>query len=137
MKVAVLAAFGTPLQVEERPTPQPQKGQVLVRVRGAGVCHTDLHIIDGAYPHLPLPRVLGHEIAGTVEGFGDVLVYASWGEGTCAFCQRGEEQLCPAATEAGWVHDGGYAEYVLVPSPRFFARTRNRTRYGKERSLRA
>jgi alcohol dehydrogenase, propanol-preferring len=116
MKAAVLHAFRTSLHLEQRPDPQPQGEQIPVRVRGVGVCHTDLHIIDGAYPHLPLPLVLGHEIAGSVEGIGDVLVYASWGDGTCTFCRRGEEQLCPAATEAGWLRDGGYAEWVVVPS---------------------
>jgi len=90
-----------------------------VRVRGAGVCHTDLHMIDGLWPELPLPRVLGHEIAGEADGIGPVLVYPCWGCGACELCRRGEEQLCPNAAEAGWVRDGGYAELVLVPSRRY------------------
>lgn len=119
MKAAVLREFGAGLSLEERPRPQPRGDEVVVRVRGAGVCHTDVHLIEGRWPGFVLPRVLGHEIAGEAEGMGEVLVYASWGCGSCAFCRAGQEQLCPRAAEAGWGRDGGYAEYVLVPSPRY------------------
>jgi alcohol dehydrogenase, propanol-preferring len=67
----------------------------------------------------PLPRVLGHEIAGHLEGTGNVLVYPSWSDGTCSYCRRGLQQLCPAAAEPGWAVDGGFAEQLLVPHPRF------------------
>ncbi len=90
----------------------------VVRVLAAGVCHSDLHMIDGAVGG-PLPRVLGHEIAGHLEGVGDVLVYPCWSDGTCDYCQRGLEQLCPAAAEPGWAVDGGFAEQLLIPHPRF------------------
>jgi len=63
--------------------------------------------------------VPGHEVAGEAAGLGAVLVYASWGCGTCAWCRRGEEQLCPEGVDAGWTADGGYAEWMLVPSPRY------------------
>ncbi len=119
MKAALLHRYGSPLSVEERPAPLARKDEVVVRVRGAGVCHTDLHMLDGYWPDLPLPRVLGHEIAGEAEGMGAVLVYPCWGCGTCELCRRGEEQLCEQAAEAGWVRDGGYAELVLVPSRRY------------------
>ena len=119
MNAAVLRRVGAPLRLEDRPAPQPHGEEVLVRVRGAGVCRTDLHMIDGLIPGLPLPRVLGHEIAGEAEGLGPVLVYASWGDGTCRWCRRGEEQLCARAAEPGWARDGGYAEAVLVPSARY------------------
>lgn len=99
--------------------PDPGGDGVLVRVISAGVCHTDLHIIDGAYPDLPMPRILGHEIAGEAGGLGPVLVYASWGCGRCMYCQRGDEQLCRDTQEPGWIRDGGYAEWVAVPSPRY------------------
>jgi alcohol dehydrogenase, propanol-preferring len=82
------------------------------------VCHSDLHMIDGVIGG-PLPRILGHEIAGHLEGVGDVLVYPGWSDGTCGYCQRGLEQLCPAAAEPGWAVDGGFAEQLLVPHPRF------------------
>ena len=118
MRAAVLRAFGSPLELEERPEPTPRGDEVLVRVRGAGVCRSDLHIADGRYPELPLPLVLGHEIAGEADG-GDVLVSAAWGCGECSFCRRGDDQLCARAAEAGWLRDGGYAELVLVPSRRY------------------
>jgi len=119
VNAAVLQRVGVPLRLEDRPLPQPRGEEVLVRVRGAGVCHSDLHMIDGLIPGLPLPRVLGHEIAGVAEGLGAVLVYASWGDGTCRWCRRGEEQLCARAAEPGWVRDGGYAEALVVPSKRY------------------
>jgi len=119
VNAAVLRRVGVPLRLEDRPLPQPRGEEVLVRVRGAGVCHSDLHMIDGRIPGLPLPRVLGHEIAGVAEGLGAVLVYASWGDGTCRWCRLGEEQLCARAAEPGWVRDGGYAEAVVVPSKRY------------------
>ena len=119
MKAAVLRKFGSGLVIEERPDPKPRGEEVLVRVKGAGVCHSDLHIIDGKYSHLPLPLILGHEISGEVSDLGEALVYASWGCGSCQLCAQGNEQLCPSATEAGWTHDGGYAEYVIVPSRRY------------------
>jgi propanol-preferring alcohol dehydrogenase len=75
--------------------------------------------MEGLHASVTLPLILGHEISGEVEGLGDVLVYASWGCRSCEFCSIGEEQLCSTATEAGWVRDGGYAEYVLVPSEKY------------------
>ena len=100
MKAARLQEFGKPLVLEEVPLPRVEDDEVLVRVHGAGVCHTDLHIAAGSYRDLPLPRVLGHEISGFAEGIGDVLVYASWGCGACPHCREGEEQLCPEAADA-------------------------------------
>ena len=119
MRAAVLREFGAPLVLEERPEPVARGDEVVVRVRGAGVCRSDLHIVDGGYPQIPLPLVPGHEIAGEVAGIGDVLVHAAWGCGQCSFCRGGNEQLCSLAAEAGWGRDGGYADAVLVPSPRY------------------
>ena len=119
MRAAILRDFGNDLHLEEIPTPEPKGDELLVRVLGAGVCHTDLHIIDGKIPNFSLPRILGHEISGYVEGVGNVLVYASWGCGKCRYCRTGEEQLCPAAEEPGWARDGGYAEHLLVPSRQY------------------
>ena len=113
----MLHEFGAPLAVEERP--EPEGDGIVVRVRGAGVCHTDVHLASGRWPQIKLPLVLGHEIAGEAPELGSVLVYASWGCGECDLCRVGEEQLCPRATEAGWVRDGGYAELVRVPSEKY------------------
>ena len=78
MKAAILRERRMPLAIEDRPVPEVPADGLLVGVISAGVCHSDLHIIDGAYPHLPLPIILGHEIAGVAEGLGPVVVYASW-----------------------------------------------------------
>src|SRR4051794_36874325 len=118
VRAAVLRAFGEPLALEERPEPEPRGDEVVVRVRGAGVCHSDVHIADGA-AGVALPLVPGHEVAGDAPGFGRVLVYAAWGCGSCRWCRAGDEQLCPRAAEAGWVRDGGYAEALLVPAARY------------------
>jgi Alcohol dehydrogenase GroES-like domain len=87
MKAAVLIERRKPLVIEDRPIPQPGPKEVLVRVIGAGICHTDLHIIDGAFPALPLPRILGHEIAGEAENLGPVLAYPCWGCRRCEYCR--------------------------------------------------
>lgn len=120
MQAVVLRAFGGPLALEERAVPVARTpDEVVVRVLACGVCHSDLHVAEGHWPGLPLPRVLGHEITGIVEGVGNVLVYAPWGCGSCRHCAVGDEQICPDVAEAGIGNDGGYAEHVLVPSRRF------------------
>jgi propanol-preferring alcohol dehydrogenase len=113
----VLERFASPMRIADVPEPVAGHGEVLVQVRACGLCRSDLHLIDGAWP-IPLPRILGHEITGTVQG-GDVLVLSNWGCGQCRFCRRGEAALCPTGEEAGWTQDGGYAEYVRVPHPRY------------------
>lgn len=118
MRAAVAHGFGAPLVIEERPDPVPTGWEVVVNVTACGVCHSDLEVIDGRWSDFPFPRVLGHEIAGESDAFGNVLVYGAWGCGTCEFCARGEEQLCPRRTIAGHHRDGGYADAVLVPSAR-------------------
>lgn len=119
MRAVVLRSFHEPLELEERPMPTPATGdEALVRVLACGVCHSDLHVAEN-YFDSPLPLVLGHEIAAEVEGLGNVLVYTPWGCGECRFCLESEEMICPDAREAGLFQDGGYAEYVLVPSRRF------------------
>ena len=112
MRAVVLRSFQDPLELEERPDPEARgDDQVVVRILGSGVCHSDLHVAEG-YFDSPLPLVLGHEIAGEVDGIGNVLVYTPWGCGECRFCRRTEEMICPDAKEAGLFQDGGYAEYL-------------------------
>lgn len=118
MRAAVAHGFGAPLVIEDRPDPVPAGDAVVVRVAACGVCHSDLEVVDGRWSDFPFPRVLGHEIAGETDALGSVLVYGPWGCGACDFCARGEEQLCPQRNCAGHHRDGGYAEAVLVPSPR-------------------
>ena len=130
MKAARLHNYKEPLQIDEVPIPEPGHGQVLVRVAGAGFCHSDLHILDGEIPILPrMPLTLGHENAGTVEAVGPgvegiapgqpVAVFGGWGCGSCDSCVSGDEQVCDRPAWAGLSNlDGGYAEYLLVPAAR-------------------
>lgn len=132
MKAAVLRAVGKPLSVEEVPTPEPGPGQVLVKVAGAGVCHSDIHLKDGSIPLSRMPIVLGHENAGWVEELGPaasgfepgdpVVIFGGWGCGGCRFCLGGQEQLCDSYSWGGLGPDGGYAEYLLVPAARHLVR---------------
>jgi alcohol dehydrogenase, propanol-preferring len=119
MRAAVLRSFRAPLELEERAVPAPASDDdIVVRALACGVCHSDLHVADGLFSS-PLPLVLGHEITAEVEGLGNVLVYTPWGCGECRFCSEGEEMICPNGREAGLFQDGGYAEYVRVPSRRY------------------
>ena len=103
MRAAVLDAPGQPLRVETIPRPEPRDGEVLVRVHGCGVCHTDLHVMKGEVP-FPTPCVLGHEIAGVVEEVGSGVRACAPGDrvvsafimpcGRCRHCVRGRDDLC-------------------------------------------
>lgn len=113
------------LRVEEVPRPEPGPGEALVRVRAAGVCHTDLHFLDGLLPPGKSPLVLGHEVAGVVEALGGQAPGLQVGErvvayyyapcGRCRCCRRGWENLCANLRgQLGFLTDGGFAEYVVV-----------------------
>ena len=133
MQAIRLTAWEQPARLVEVPAPEPGPGEVLVRVAGAGLCHSDLHLMHwraGALPYA-LPFTLGHEVAGTVAALGPgaeglelgepLLVYGPWGCGGCRACSVGAEHLCerPAvARGAGLGRDGGLAEYMVVPSTR-------------------
>ena len=128
MLAARLVEAGKPLEVSEVPTPEVVEDQVLVKIAGAGVCHSDLHILDMA-AGLALPLILGHENTGYVARLGPeatgldldepVAVYGGWGCGTCDICRRGEEQLCDISKWVGLGSAGGYAEFLLVPHSRY------------------
>ncbi len=129
MKAAVLTAYGEPLEIREVPSPEPGPGEVLVRVAGVGVCHSDLTVVSGRSNIIErLPAVLGHEIAGQVAGLGRgvtglregeaVAVFGAWGCGRCFYCLRGDEQACDQTRWVGHGPAGGYAEYLLVPAAR-------------------
>ncbi|QKV97840.1 zinc-binding alcohol dehydrogenase family protein [Streptomyces sp. NA02950] len=111
----------------ERPVPRPAADELLVRVRACGVCRTDLHVRDGDLPPHRSPVVPGHEVVGEVVAAGPeaggrrlgTLVGVPWLRrtcGRCAYCRRGQENLCPSSEYTGWDADGGYAEYVTVPA---------------------
>ena len=126
----VLRAFGPvegkPLERREVPTPEPGPGEILVRVSHCGVCHTDLHTVEGELPGVSLPRIPGHEVVGTVAGAGEgtgrfpagARIGVAWLHracGTCRFCLSGRENLCLEAAFTGLSADGGYAEFLTVP----------------------
>lgn len=135
MKAYQLVAWQQPAEIREVDVPEPGPGQVLVRVGGAGACHSDLHLMEWPEGRLPfeLPFTLGHENAGWVEALGAgveglevdeaVAVYGPWGCGRCAACRRSAESSCERAAEIGAMggglgRDGGMAEYLLVPAAR-------------------
>lgn len=113
----VLRAPGV-LAVEPAPTITVGPGEIEVRVLATGVCRTDVHIVSGADP-IELPRVLGHEVSGWVDGLGAVVLYGSFGCRACADCAVGEEQLCSRARYLGRTTDGGFADRVIVPGPSY------------------
>jgi len=121
----VFHTVGEPLKLEEMPIPQPDKNQVLLKIRTCGVCRTDLHIIDGELEHPNLPLVPGHQIVGTVEKTGSNVTDFSIGDkvgvpwlgytcGTCEFCKKDQENLCDNARFTGYDINGGFAEYTVA-----------------------
>ena len=127
MRAALLREYGRPLELVERPVPEPTRpDEVCVRIEGAGVCATDLHTIDGHMEAagVTLPRVLGHENAGRVEAVGDlvstvaagdpVLIYPPYSCGLCVPCRRGHDMHCERHQFTGLTVDGGFADYVVV-----------------------
>lgn len=138
MLCAKLYNYKSELVIEDCKEPDivDDKG-IIIRVKGAGFCHSDIHIIDGEIPILPkMPIILGHENAGIVYKVGKsvknvkegdkVVVYGGWGCGYCDYCIRGDEQLC---TNPKWVglseYDGGYAEYLYVPDEKYLVKLNN------------
>jgi len=129
-----LHAPGEALRLDDLPLPEPTASQIRVRVAGCGVCHTDLHIVDGIQARVELPLTLGHEVAGFLDAAGDeagpllrrarlaigdpVIVFSGWGCGECRECIAGAEQRCATSRAPGFQADGGYAEALLVPHPR-------------------
>lgn len=126
MRAAVVSQYRQPLTLENRPIPEPGPGQVLVRLEACGLCHTDIHAIDGDWPVKPgLPFVPGHEGVGIVERVGDGVTTRTVGQrvalpwlgyacGECRYCIDGRENLCERQHNTGYSVDGGYAEYTLA-----------------------
>jgi propanol-preferring alcohol dehydrogenase len=127
MKAAVLTSpqpvSQRPLQIVDVADPQPRQGHVLLRVRGCGVCRTDLHIVEGELPPKQPAMIPGHQLVGEVVGgaMNEIplgsRVGVSWlggTDGTCSYCRRSLENLCDSPTFTGYSVPGGYAEYVLA-----------------------
>jgi D-arabinose 1-dehydrogenase-like Zn-dependent alcohol dehydrogenase len=127
MKAVQVSRPGGPLELVERPIPEPGRGQVRIKVEACGICHSDVVVKDGLWPGLAYPRVPGHEIAGRVDAIGaDV---PNWKEGqragigwhgghcfTCDPCRRGDFILCRFEKITSLSFDGGYAEYMIAPA---------------------
>lgn len=116
-----------PLQVVERDQPEPQAGQVRVRVEACGICHSDVFVTSGGFPGIQFPRVPGHEIAGVVDAVGDGVmawkigdrVGIGWHGGhcfQCDACRKGDFINCSNGKITGISFDGGWAEYVVAPA---------------------
>ncbi|MEY4135898.1 MAG: hypothetical protein RL205_26 [Actinomycetota bacterium] len=131
MRAALLSGYGELLDIVDIPRPTPGAGEVLIKVTAAGLCHTDLHLIDGDPAILPgFPAVLGHETAGIVEAVGAgvstvavgdaVAVFGAQGCGACPTCLSGLENMCSVQVLSmnGIGIPGGFAEYMIVPAER-------------------
>ena len=136
MRALQLVAWGQQPELVEVPVPQPGPGELLMRVDAAGLCHSDLHVIEsgGRLPY-SLPFTLGHEVAGTVVAVGagvptawleqPVAVHGVWSCGRCRRCRQGRENSCLRLTGpvgCGLGYDGGLADFMLVPSERFLVK---------------
>jgi alcohol dehydrogenase/propanol-preferring alcohol dehydrogenase len=148
MKSFQVTDFNAPLKEVDAPTPQPTGTQVLIKVKAAGVCHSDLHIWEGGYDlghgrkplslkdrGVSLPRTMGHETVGEIVAFGPevasadkgdlkagdiALVYPWLGCGKCPTCLSGEENMCAVKPNALGVYcDGGYADFMIVPNAKY------------------
>jgi propanol-preferring alcohol dehydrogenase len=131
MKAALLHELKKPLVIEEIERPKPGENEVLIKVEASGVCHSDLHIIEGDWKQFggitKIPLIPGHEVAGRVAELGsgvrDLKVgdrvgvpWIHWTCGECEFCREGFENLCSKQKITGCTVDGGYAEYIKAPA---------------------
>lgn len=141
MRMFQVCQCGAPLQLNEKPTPTPTGSEILLKTVAAGVCHSDIHIWDGYYElgagkrlqlldrGIKLPLTMGHENVGDVVAVGPdvkgvkigarMLAHPWMGCGECSVCQRGDEQFCKTPRNLGVFTDGGYADYFMVPHPRY------------------
>jgi alcohol dehydrogenase, propanol-preferring len=141
MRMFQVCVCGEPLVCNEGPTPAPKSTEVLLKTLAAGVCHSDLHLADGWFDlgggkrlsladrGMKLPVTLGHENVGEVVAVGpdakgvkvgQRMLADPWiGCGTCEVCQRGEDNLCRAMRSLGVFSHGGYADYIMVPHPKY------------------
>src|SRR5215469_12075269 len=104
-----------PLRLRTGPVPEPGPGELLLKVLACGVCRTDLHVTEGDLPPHRTGVTPG-DGAGFAVGDRAGAAWLRWTDGTCAYCGRGAENLCPHSLYTGWDADGGYAEYMTVPA---------------------
>jgi alcohol dehydrogenase, propanol-preferring len=138
MKAVRFVGAGCPAQVVDVPIPRPGPGEILVKIGGAGACHSDLHVLKHGRRGAPPQFTLGHENAGWIAALGSgirgwkegdaVAVYPLWGCGQCPACAKSAENYCVSFRPemprqfGGLGRDGGMAEYMLVPDGRLLVR---------------
>jgi len=126
MKSMVVRSPKSPLVLEERPLVEPGRGEIRIKVRACGVCHSDHFVTDGLWPGLVLPRVPGHEVAGVVDALGEATTRFKVGDrvgigwhgghdGTCDVCLTGRFVYCRNQRITGISFDGGYQEHLVAP----------------------
>ncbi len=128
MQAAVARKLRAPLTIETLPIPTPGPGEILIKVTACGVCHSDLHAVDGDWMPPPvLPLIPGHEVTGHVAALGASVTTLALGArvgvpwlysacGYCEFCLAGMETICKQAEATGYSKPGGYAEYMVAPA---------------------
>jgi propanol-preferring alcohol dehydrogenase len=126
MKSVRMVAVGKPLELQEIPIPEIGAKDILMRVRAAGICHSDAHYRAGRSAMGMMPITLGHEVAGVVEELGSEVTNVKVGDrvclhyniscGDCYYCTTGNEQFCYTVKMLGHHVDGGYAEYICIPA---------------------
>ncbi len=127
MKAVQAARAGGDWEVVERDIPEPQPGQVRIKVEACGICHSDMFVKEGHWPGLQYPRIPGHEVAGRIDAVGPGVTQWKTGQrvgvgwhgghcGQCDACRRGDFVLCRFGKVCGISYDGGWADYVAVPA---------------------
>ena len=127
MKAAQISQPGADFEIVEREVPEPEAGQVRIKVQACGVCHSDVLTKEGAWPGIQYPRVPGHEVAGVIDEVGEGVsawkkgqrVGVGWHgghDGTCRECRRGDFRNCRNQKIAGISYDGGYQQYMVAPA---------------------
>src|SRR5689334_15986485 len=129
MRVAQVSRRGGPLEVVERPVPDPGPGSVRIKVQACGICHSDAMTKDGLWPGITFPRVPGHEVVGVIDALGkDVpgrwqagqrvgVGWHAWHCFSCDNCRRGDFFACQTGAQVtGISFDGGYADYLVAPA---------------------
>jgi D-arabinose 1-dehydrogenase-like Zn-dependent alcohol dehydrogenase len=127
MRVVQVPRAGGPLEIVERPIPEPGPGRVRIKVQACGICHSDAVTKNGLFPNIQYPRVPGHEVAGVIDAVGPGVlglepgqrVGVGWNGGYCGYCdpcRRGEFFACIRGETTGVTFDGGYGEYMVAPA---------------------
>jgi len=130
MRAVRLVEVGKPVIMQDVELPRPGRGEALVRVKAAGICHSDAHYRSGVTKTGPLPVTFGHEVAGVVEAVGPEVTRVAPGDrvaahyliacGECHHCRSGHEQFCPTCQMIGKHRDGGWADFICLPDRNFY-----------------